>query len=338
MARKLIIGVAAVAAVAVGGYVAAERAAEGKVRERIDAELGTLGLAEQVTYGKIGVDLFGKGATVADVVYSEAGVPVWRIDRVALTDYAADAEGRPARFAAAVSGVHLDFPGWAKSCAEKRVACEYVSDELGDEPEAILADAGVDYRVDDAARRIAFGAAVTLHGLIEIKTAGTVGGFDLATLANAAQTAAEATRAGLPAPMAAMVAVGGIGRATERVELSNLAVTVRDLGGLRRQAEHAAKTGDTRPAAEIAAEQLADAEAEMRATAPEWVPPELIEAMTAALRPFAMDGKPYRLAVAEGEPVVLLVKGPTGLELAPGIVDPASLLAVLKPTVSNKPL
>lgn len=338
MGRKLIIGAAAVAVLAVGGYVAAERVAETKVRERIDAELATMGAAEQVTYGKVAVDLFGKGATVSDVVYHEAGVPVWRIDRVALTDYAADAEGRPMRFAAAVTGVHLDFPGWAKSCREQRIACDYVSDDLGDEPEALIADAAVDYRIDDAAKRIAFGSAVTLHGLIEIKAGGTVGGLDMPMLASAAQTVADATRAGLPAPMAAMVAISGLGRAAERVELSNVVVAMRDLGGLRRQAEHAARDGDARPVDEIAAAQLAEAQADLRANADAWVPPEFVEAMAAALKPFALEGKPYRIAVAEGAPVALLVKGANGLELAPGIVDPRSLFAALKPSVSNAPL
>lgn len=338
MARKLIIGVAAVAILGLGGYLAAERVAEDKVRDRIKAGLAEAGLAEQVTYGKVKVDLFGRGTTVADLVYAEDEVPVWRIDRVELADYAADAEGRPVRLAATVSGVHLDFPGWAKSCREKQVACDYVSDDAGEEPEALVADLGLDYGIDDAAKRLKFGAAVALRGLLEVKAGGTVGGLDMPMLATAVKTASDATHAGLPAPMAAMVAVSGIGRAAEKLELSDIAMVVRDLGGMRRQAERAAKDGDARPVEEIAAAQLAEAQEELRANAQAWVPPEFVEAMSAALKPFALEGKPYRIGLAEGAPVELMVKGARGLELAPGIVDPQSLFAALRPTVSNKPL
>lgn len=337
MARKLIIGAAALAAICVGGYAVAERLAEDGMRERIDTEIAALGLSEQVTYGKVGVNLLGQGATVRDLVYSQAGVPVWRVDRVAVTDYAF-AESRLVRLAASVSGVHLDFPGWEKSCREHGVACEYVSDDLREEPDAVLADLAVDYRVDDPARRITLGGAVTLRDLVEIKVGATVGGIGLAAIAEAARTATDATRAGLPAPMAAAVAVAGLGRSAERIEVADVAVALRDLGGLRRQAEQAAKDGDARPLGEIAEAQLAEAQAELRASAEAWVPPAFVEALSEALRPFAMEGKPYRLAVAEGEPVTLLVKGANGLELAPGIVDPATLFAAMRPTVSNKPL
>lgn len=338
MARKLIIGAAAVAVLGVGGYFAAERVAEDKARARIAAGLAEAGLADQVTYGKVGVDLFGRGATVADIVYAEDGVPVWRIDRVELADYADDAEGRPVRLAATVSGVQLDFPGWAKSCQEKQVACEYVSDDESEAPEALVADLGLDYRIDDAAKQLKFGAAVSLRGLVEVKAGGTVLGLDTPMLATAAKTASDATRAGLPAPMAAMVGGSGIGRAAEKIDLNEIAMTVRDLGGMRRQAERAAKDGDTRPVAEIAAEQLAEAQEELRANAQGWVPPEFVEAMAAALKPFALEGKPYRIGLAEGAPVALMVKGARGLEFAPEIVDPPSLFAALRPTVSNKPL
>ena len=62
------------------------------MRERIDAELAAAELAGHVTYGEVKANLFDQGGTVRDIVLTEDGVPVWRIDRATVRKYETDAK------------------------------------------------------------------------------------------------------------------------------------------------------------------------------------------------------------------------------------------------------
>lgn len=342
MRRKLVwIGAVAVA-VAFGGYKAAEIYAESRVRERIDATVATMGLGDRVTYGAVDVDLIGAGASVSDFVFSEQGVPVWRIDRLAVTDYAADAQGRPVRFAGEIGGAHLAFAAWAKACAAQGIACEYAADAemlAAQGMDELLVDAALDYRIDDAAKTIAVGGELTLRDVARFALKGRVIGIDQQALAEAAGGAERALAADIPPAMALVLMGVSLGRTAERVAVADLGFSMRDLGGARRSAVRIAEAErDPRPVDAVLAEQLAEAKAVLQASAPAWMPPEFVAAMAAALDPFVWDGKPYTLTMAQGAPVDLLRRGQAGLELPPEIFTPAALFAALTPRVSNAPL
>ncbi len=340
MSRKLTWGALALAVLAVGGYFGAERYAETRMRERIDAELAAAELAGHVTYGEVKANLFDQGGTVRDIVLTEDGVPVWRIDRATVRKYETDAKGHPLRVVTEVSGVHLDFPGWDKACREKGVACDYNPDDGNPSPDEVIADADIDYRMDDAAKTMQFRYGVTLRGLIEVGLAGTVTGLDTAALTAASESAKGAMQSGLPPAMVSLIVAADLGRNAERIAVSDFRVAMRDLGGLRRQAERRARAeGDARPPEALVAEDLDAAQAALRDSAQAWVPKEFTAAMADALKPFALEGKPYRIGAAEGAPVALFERGPTGsLGLAPGLTDVRALFDALHPSVGNAPL
>lgn len=342
MRRKLLVGVGVLCVVAAGGYKAAEFAAEKKVRERIDGEVAALGLTGQVSYGKVDVDLLGRGGSVADFVVSEQGEPVWRIDRISVTDYAEDKQGNATRFSGGIEGAHLAFAEWAKLCDEKGVACEYAGDAealAARGTTEMLVDASVDYSIDDPTKTINLGAALTLRDTIDFGLKAKIIGLDNQAMAEAAAGAGRAMEANLPPAMALLVMGAQLGRTAEQVAISNLGFAMKDLGGVRKGAmRHAEDTNDQRPVDAVLAEQLTDAKAQLHATALPWMPDGFIDAMAKALDPFVWEAKPYRITMAQDKPVVLLTRGRAGLELPREIVNSRQLFDALTPKVDNDPL
>jgi hypothetical protein len=342
MRRKLLIGVGVVCVVAAGGYKAAEIFAEKKVRQRIDTQVAAMGLTGQVAYGKVDVDLIGSGAAVSDFVFSEQGEPVWRIDRLAVTEYAEDKTGNPTRFAGEMTGAHLAFAEWAKLCKEKHVACAYEGDAealAAHGTAEMLVDASVDYRIDDPAKEITFSSALTLRDTIDFALKGKVIGLDNQAMAEAAAGAGRAIEANLPPAMALLVMGVQLGRTAEQVAISDFGFAMKDLGGVRKGAmRRAEETNDQRPVDAVLAEQLTEAKVQLHASAQPWMPEGFVDDMGKALDAFVWDHKPYRITMAQGKPVTLLTRGQAGLELPPEISNSRSLFDTLTPKVDNQPL
>ncbi len=342
MRRKVLVGIGAVCVIAAGGYVAAEMIAEKKVRERIDTQVAAMGLTGQVAYGKVDVDLIGSGASVSDFVFSEQGEPVWRIDRLAVTQYAEDKNGNPTHFAGGMTGVHLAFAEWARLCKEKGVACAYEGDAealAAHGTTEMVVDASLDYRIDDPAKQITLSGALTLRDTIDFGLKARILGLDNQAMAEAAAGAGRAIDANLPPAMALLVMGVQLGRTAEQVALADFGFAMKDLGGVRKGAQRRAEeTNDQRPLDAVLAEQLAEAKEQLHASAQPWMPEGFLDGMANALDPFIWDHKPYRITMAQDKPVVLLTRGQAGLELPRGIANSRQLFDVLTPKVDNDPL
>ncbi|MGE4527225.1 MAG: hypothetical protein AB7D00_02560 [Rhodospirillaceae bacterium] len=339
---KIGVAVAALGVLAFGGFKAFEHVAEGKARARLDAQLAELGLTESVRYGAVTVSPLSRGVTVADMAYSEEGAVVWRIDRVEMADLAEDSQGLLRDAVVGVRGVHLSFAQWSKDCAEKGASCAYAANAqemLDNGIEELLVDLDFAYHMDDAARRLRLAGGLTLRNYVAFSTKLTVGGLSAATLRDVGAWGRDALQSGVPPILAIALFGQTAGKTIEKVELGDFGFTMTDLGGVRRHAEiHAKDTGDARPVDEIVREQVTAVQADIRAGAEPWMPAEFTEAMAKALEPFAYQGKPLRIRTTAAQPLLLLQRGPVGLQAGPDLADPARLFQALAPKVDNAPL
>lgn len=339
---KIGVAVAALCVLAFGGYKALERVAEGKARARIDAQLAELGLTESVRYGTVTVSPLSRGFAVADLAYSEDGSVVWRVDRVDLADLAEDSQGFLRDAVVGVKGVHIAFAQWSKDCTEKGVACAYAANAqemLDNGIRELLVDLDFAYHMDGAAKRLRLAGGMTLRDYVAFSTKLTVGGLSAATLRDVGTWGRDALQSGVPPAIAVALFGQTVGKGVEKVELGDFGFTMTDLGGVRRHAEIQAKdNGDRRPVDDIVREQVAAVQADIRAGAQPWMPQEFTETMAKALEPFAFQGKPYRLRTTATAPLLLLQRGPAGLQAGPDLADPARLFQALAPKVDNAPL
>jgi len=339
---KIGVAVVALGVLAFGGFKGLEHVAEGKARARIDAQLADLGLADAVRYGQVTALPFSRGATVADVTYSEGSTVVWRIDRVRLTDLAENGQGLLSDAVIGVTGVHLAFAQWAKDCAETGASCAYAAnaEEMKENGiDELLVDFDFAYHMDDAAKRFRVAGGVVLKNYVAFAAKLTVGGLDAATLRDVGTWGRDALRSGVPPILAVALFGQTAGKGIEKVELGDFGFTMTDLGGVRRHAEiHAKDTGDRRPVEDILHEQVAAVQADIRSGAQPWMPPEFTETMAKALEPFAYHGKPYRIRTTGAAPLLLVQRGPAGLQAGPDLADPVRLFQALAPKVDNAPL
>jgi hypothetical protein len=333
---------AAVGVLAVGGHAWLQHRAEAEARAYIDARLSAMGLAETLRYGGVNVGLLSRDVAVSDLVLSEGGTEVWRIDRVEIKDIKTTPKGLPVALAVAVRGLNLDFARWEHDCTVGGVSCEYAESagELRSQGiDQMRVDADFAYDLDDAAKRLRVSAGLTMRQFFSVGAAFSLGGLDSGTLRAIVDWAQEATQSGVPPVLAAAAFGATVGKSIERVDLGGIGFSMTDRGALLRRAEFLAKErGDRRPPADILNEQRAEMAAEIRADAKPWMDPAFVEAMVVALDPFVASGKPYRIVSGEAAPVVLLKRGAQGLEAGPDLADPARLFRALAPKVDNLPL
>lgn len=340
--KKLLIAGVAAGVLVGGGYGVAKHMAETRIRQQIDAFLTENGAIDAVKYGQVSADPFRKGAVVRDITVTEEGVVTWRADSVEVADLKTDDKGGPLSLVGHLRGLHLTFAQWVSDCKEKQAACDYVEDaqDMVDQGiDELLLDMDLDYRMDEAAKRMRLRANLNLHDFMEVGLKAEIGGLNNQILRESGEWLDQAGQVGIPPAMMVMAFGATVGKKIDRIEIGNLGVAVTDHGGVRHRVKVQAKAnGDTRPVDDILREEIASVQADIRANPGGQLPPALVEQMAKALEPFAMQGKPYRVVTTAKEPVVVVQNGPNGLELGPAFDTPLTIIDALAPQIGNEPL